>query len=114
MAWVLVCALLVGFCCITGIPRLSMTTLGPIAANRGPVPPTPTAADPKPAASAPTTEPRATADSVQLRAGPAADVRSDDPALAEAAKAAPQALLDAGSGALGAQAVPDDLLALLD
>lgn len=89
-----------------------MTTIGPIAGNSGVLPP-PTA-DPAPKAPAANADPKPTADRVDLRGGASAASRTDDPNLAEAAKAAPQALLDAGSAALGAQAVPDDLLALLD
>ena len=91
-----------------------MTTIGPIAGNPAALPATPTAVEPGPTAPAADGSTKPTADRVDLRGGVSVASRSDDPNLAEAAKAAPQALLNAGSDALGAQAVSDDLLALLD
>ena len=91
-----------------------MTSIGPIAANRGLLPPTVPATEPKSTQPLPAKDNSPTADRVDLHGGAAAKIGTNDPQLAEAAKAAPQALLDAGSTALGAQSVPDDLLALLD
>ena len=91
-----------------------MTSIGPIAANPGPLAPTVPATEPKPTRPVPAKDNSPTADRVDLHGGTAASTGTDDPQLAAAAKAAPQALLDAGSNALGAQSVPDDLLALLD
>lgn len=91
-----------------------MTSIGPIAANHGPLPPTVPATEPKSTQPLPAKDGSPTTDRVDLHGGTAAKAGTDDPKLADAAKAAPQALLDAGSSALGAQSVPDDLLALLD
>ena len=91
-----------------------MTSIGPIAGNLGPLPPTLPATEPKSVQPATAKGAASTTDRVDLRGGVAAEVHGDDPQLAEAAKAAPQALLEAGSDALGAQSVPDDLLSLLD
>ncbi len=91
-----------------------MTTIGPFPANRGPLPPTPAATDAKSAQPTPEPGTPPAVDRVDLRHGTAATVPTDDPQLAQSAKSAPQALLDAGAGALGAQAIPDDVLALLD